>query len=109
MFYTVEELRTMAEKLEALPVEKIGDRFGNEYEYLYQHRDRIAGYADAVQAGDEILTAMHGTPLENQFRRLIEYRQDLITSDRECAALAWTFAAVIDETPDPLTGELLML
>lgn len=108
MYYTMEELHQIAEKLEALPVEKIGERFGNEYEYLYQHRDRIAGYADAVLAGDEILTAMRGTPLENQFKRLAEYRQDLIASDRECAALAWTFAAVIDETPDPLTGELLI-
>ena len=108
MFYTAEELHMIAEKLEALPVEKIGERFENEYENLYQFHDRIAGYADAVKAGDEIMTAMHGTPLENQFRRLAEYRQDLITSDRECAALAWTFAAVIDETPDPLTGELLI-
>ena len=109
MWYTSKELRTIAQKLEALPVEKIGERYGNEYEYLYQNRDCIAGYADAVQAGDEILTVMHGTPLEKQIARLIEYRHDMFTSDRECAALAWTCAAVIDETTDPLTGELLIV
>lgn len=102
MFYTTAEKTAMATKLAELPIERIAERFGNEYKFLYENN--VAGADEATIAGDEIIW---DETLRPQLKRLVEFREDMVTSDREAAALAFTFSAVIDDTPDPLTGEHL--
>ena len=59
-------------------------QFRKEYDFLYEHRDNVAGYQEAVDAFDN---ALHGN--EN-FRKFVsefcEFRKDPITSDREAGA-----------------------
>lgn len=83
---------------------KLVKRFNDEYQFLYDNYDRVAGYQEAVVCGDYMLRCKE---LKKAVHRLSQLRGDVITSDRECAALAFTFFALIDQTPDPITGEML--
>lgn len=58
-------------------------RFHEEYSFLYDSRDRVAGYFDDVNAFDEGLESARFRNLVEDF---IEYRRDFISSDREAAA-----------------------
>lgn len=65
-------------------IEEFSKKFSEEYKFLYDHEDRVAGYEEAVSAFDD---ALHNN--EN-FKRFVstfcEYRKDPITSDREAGA-----------------------
>lgn len=62
---------------------------GDEYEFLYVHHDSVAGFAEAMDAGERFI-ANGG----KAFRELVEMRGDLFTSDREVAALGFALASV---------------
>ena len=56
-------------------------QFEKEYSFLYDNRDKVAGYDEAVSAFDNFLSA------HNSFVcAFVKYRGDMITSDREAAA-----------------------
>ncbi len=65
-------------------VNEILKRFEKEYEFLYENQDRVAGFSEALQAGLDWISSGPQLLLE-----LINERQDLFTSDREIAALAF--------------------
>lgn len=72
-------------------IHKFAEKFGKEYEFLYEHGDRVAGYREAVEAFDEAIRS-------EQFQRFVgefnAYRQDFISSDREAAAFMFALDAM---------------
>lgn len=62
---------------------KLLEKFDQEYEFLYDNYDRVAGYSEAVDAFDEFLKNPKFRELVDKFN---EYRQDFIMSDREAGA-----------------------
>lgn len=64
-------------------LETINKKFNEEYDFLYQNYDRVAGFDEAVAFFDN-----GGVPSEI-LRELSNYRHDLIVSDRECGALVF--------------------
>lgn len=71
------------------------DRFRDEYEFLYEARDRVAGYDEAVQEFDKTIAASEN--FAKFVREFAAYREDPITSDREAAAFMFTFYALLDK------------
>lgn len=62
-------------------IEKFEMEFNKEYEFLYEHNNRVAGYDEAVEAFDEFLET------HKEFvGEFTKYRGDFISSDREAAA-----------------------
>ena len=68
------------------------EKFNEEYAFLYEHDDNVAGFEEAVQAFDESL-------LEHPVfvAKFAEFRGDLISSDREAAAFMFAFDAMVEE------------
>jgi hypothetical protein len=62
-------------------IEQFYEEFEKEYNFLYENRDNVAGYKEAVQAFDEFLPYHHGFVDE-----FVKYRGDFLSSDREAAA-----------------------
>lgn len=71
-------------------IDKFYEQFCKEYDFLYEHRDNVAGFTEAVSAFDDAL-------VNNQnFGRFVnefnDYRsaklgyRDMISSDREAGA-----------------------
>lgn len=64
-------------------MKKLLNKFVEVYNYLYEQRTPIPGYDEAVVAFDDFLA----TPVGKVFiRSFVEYRGDVISSDREAAA-----------------------
>lgn len=65
-------------------IEEFSKKFSEEYDFLYDHRDNVAGYSEAVSAFDDAMSN------NENFKRFVsefcKYRGDLITSDREAGA-----------------------
>lgn len=65
-------------------IHSFGQQFTKEYEFLYENRDMVAGYREAVMAFDDACNA------SESFCRFVaefsKYRGDYISSDREAAA-----------------------
>ena len=66
-------------------------RFQKEYDFLYEHDDRVAGYHEALSFGDDFIKAH--PDFVNEFNA---YRQDFLSSDREVAAFAFALSAYMD-------------
>lgn len=62
-------------------IEEFLRKFDEEYEFLYDHRDNVAGYDEALAAGDEFISAHPEFVAE-----FVNYRGDFISSDREVVA-----------------------
>lgn len=55
--------------------------FNKQYDFLYEHRDNVAGYDEALETGDEFIKK------NIEFvREFVQYRGDFISSDREVVA-----------------------
>ena len=67
------------------------NQFNKEYAFLYDHRDHVAGYSEAVDAFDEFCTNENHAAFVGEFAK---YRQDFITSDREAAAFMFALDAL---------------
>lgn len=68
------------------------EKFGEEYAFLCEHDDNVAGFEDAVQAFDESLVENPGF-----IATFAEFRGDLISSDREAAAFMFALDALSEE------------
>ena len=65
------------------------ERFNKEYEFLYNHKDMVAGYHEAIEAGDKFI-AEHG----DFVGEFVKYRGDFISSDREVAAFMFALSEI---------------
>ena len=73
-------------------IQEFSRKFSNEYEFLYNNHDNVAGYHEAVQEGDKFIRE------NNEFvREFCKYRGDIITSDREVAAFMFALYDMIDQ------------
>ncbi|MCM1529771.1 MAG: SNF2-related protein [Alistipes sp.] len=74
------------------------DKFDEHYNEMYKNHDEVNGYDEAVAVGDKFIR-------ENPdiMERIANSRNDVITSDREAAALAFALADVgmIDKFVEP--------
>jgi len=64
-------------------------KFNQEYRFLYDNYDRVAGYEEAVDAFDAFLKS-HG----DFVGEFANYRGDLVTSDREAAAFMFALESL---------------
>ena len=64
-------------------------KFNEEYDFLYNNYDNVAGYEEAIAAGD-IFIKQH----PDFVREFVEYRQDFISSDREVAAFMFALESM---------------
>lgn len=70
-------------------IHQFAEKFQQEYNFLYDNRDRVAGYREAVAAFDEFLKKQPA--FVGEFAR---YRQDFISSDREAAAFMFALSSM---------------
>ena len=71
-------------------IENFLNKFNEEYEFLYDNNDNVAGYKEALQAGDKFI-AEH-SDFVGEF---VKYRGDFISSDREVAAFMFALESMI--------------
>ena len=80
-------------KINNINIHQFLDKFNKEYSFLYENKNRVAGYKEAVQAFDAMLTSKH-KPFIIEF---VNFRQDFISSDREAAAFMFTLYDMISD------------
>ena len=76
-------IKVDTEKSNKIDVAAMLERFDKEYEFLYENRDNVAGYDEAVTAFDQHLK---NDSFKKILKEFIIYRGDIISSDREAAA-----------------------
>ena len=64
-----------------IDIEEFLQKFNQEYSFLYEHKDNVAGYREAVEYGDHFISKNKDFVAE-----FVKYRGDFISSDREVAA-----------------------
>ena len=64
-----------------IDIEKFLKKFNQEYSFLYEHKDNVAGFREAVEYGDHFISK--NPEFVGEF---VRYRGDFISSDREVAA-----------------------
>lgn len=72
-------------------IERFKQRFDEEYDFLYDHRDNVAGYSEAVDSFDEFLKNEANARFVREFAA---YRGDVVSSDREAAAFMFALDAL---------------
>ena len=70
-------------------IEKFLKKFNEEYEFLYNNYDRVAGYHEALQAGDKFIT--NYPEFVGEF---VKYRGDILSSDREVVAFMFALESM---------------
>lgn len=74
-------------KTKNIPIDKFLAQYNKEYHFLYQNRDNVAGYHEAVAFFDRF------APKHKDFvREFVQYRGDVISSDREAAAFSFALS-----------------
>lgn len=66
------------------------EKFNQEYDFLYDNRDQVAGYREAVAWFDEF--CKKHKVIVSEF---CKFRGDYITSDREAAAFAFAWESLV--------------
>ena len=85
----------------AVQLDTFQQQFNREYETLYNARDNVAGYQEAVKAFDEYAASADGDAFIGAF---VKHRGDFISSDREAAA----FMFAISRLPRSLRASLTL-
>lgn len=70
--------------------EEFQKKFRQEYNFLYDNRDNVAGYSDAVQAFDEFAKAH-----SDFIKEFVNQTGDFVSSDREAAAFMFALDSFI--------------
>lgn len=70
------------------------EQFHKEYNFLYDNRDYVAGYSEAVNAFDEFIKDEQNARFVGEF---VNYRGDFISSDREAAAFMFALESMTVE------------
>lgn len=68
-------------------------KFSEEYGFLYDNDDRVAGYHEAVEAFDEFLRNDVGG-FKKFVAEFANWRKDFISSDREAAAFMFALESM---------------
>lgn len=68
-------------------------KFRQEYAFLYDNNDRVAGYQEAVDAFDDYLANDIGG-FQKFVGEFVDYRNDIVSSDREAAAFMFTLESM---------------
>lgn len=66
-------------------------KFNEEYDFLYDNDDNVCGYYDALKEGDLFISDKKNI---NFIREFNEYRQDILSSDREVVAFMFTMESM---------------
>lgn len=66
---------------------KFLQKFKENYNFLYDNDNRVAGYYEALDYGEKII---HEHP--DFVREFVKFRGDVLSSDREVAAFGFTLA-----------------
>lgn len=69
-------------------------KFNKEYDFLYKHRDNVAGFRDAVEEFDYRIH--HDIHFNRMVQEFAVARRDFISSDREAAAYMFTWADLVE-------------
>lgn len=72
-------------------IKKILNKYNQEYNFLYNNHDKVAGYEEAVRAWDEYI---NHPDFRELIGKLIKARHDMFTSDREIGALMFALDAL---------------
>lgn len=72
-------------------IHKFLEKFNEEYSFLYENHDRVAGYEEAVKAFDEFVQSEDNAKFVGEFA---EFRGDFIVSDRECASFMFALESM---------------
>ena len=72
-----------------IDMNRFSEKFAQEYDFLYEHGDNVAGYSEAVAAFDQF--ADHYSDFVGEF---VRYRGDFIASDREAAAFMFALESL---------------
>lgn len=79
--FNLKERENVSMKNINIDIEIFKKKFDEEYEFLYNNHDNVAGYSEAVAAFDEFLA------INREFvREFVKFRGDFISSDREAAS-----------------------
>ena len=65
-------------------------RFNNEYKFLYDNMDMVAGYGEALDAWDIFVEKN-----KNFIMEFVHFRGDYITSDREVVAFMFAMDSMV--------------
>ena len=80
--------------MKTISIKKFHNQFRKEYEFLYKHYDRVAGFTDAVREFDYRIH--HDLRFSKMVQEFALYRKDFISSDREAAAYMFTWASLME-------------
>lgn len=65
------------------------EKFNEEYDFLYDNYDRVAGYIEALEAGDSFIESH--LDFVKEFNN---YRGDIFSSDREVVAFMFALESM---------------
>lgn len=68
-------------------IKKFLEKFNQNYEFLYENSDHVAGYYEALEYGERILESC--SDFVGEF---VSFRGDFLSSDREVAAFGFTLS-----------------
>ena len=68
-------------------------KFSEEYDFLYENYDRVAGFDEAVVAFDEYLSKDIGG-FRSFVGEFVDFRHDIVSSDREAAAFMFALESM---------------
>ena len=68
-------------------------KFRQEYEFLYDNWDNVAGFQEAVDAFDDYLAKDIGG-FQKFVGEFVRYRHDIVSSDREAAAFMFALESM---------------
>lgn len=74
----------------AINIKAFAKKFQQEYDFLYDHDDNVAGYGEAVTAFDQF--SKQQPAFVGEF---VKFRQDFISSDREAAAFMFALSSML--------------
>ena len=69
-------------------------KYRDEYKFLYDSYDNVAGYREAVEEFD--FRMEHDKAFNDAVQEFVKFRQDFISSDREAAAFMFTWADMVE-------------
>ena len=72
-------------------IHEFTEKFNQEYEFLYDNYDRVAGYDEAVDMFDTMSKNKNFVAFVGEF---VKFRGDFISSDREAAAFMFALESM---------------
>lgn len=81
-----------AETTYNVDIKTFSKKFQEEYNFLYDNYDRVAGYSEAVDEFDARMASSEN--FKNFVGEFSSYRSDFISSDREAAAFMFAMESM---------------